>query len=73
LITREVGVEDRRTFVINTTTKGRKLAEQIRDHLTALEDAVSRRVTKSDVRGFLKVLSAVEEIAREATAERSRR
>jgi DNA-binding MarR family transcriptional regulator len=68
LITREVGIDDRRTFVINTTTKGRKLAAQIHEHLTALEDAVGRRITKDDLRGFLKVLSVVEEIARDATA-----
>jgi DNA-binding MarR family transcriptional regulator len=73
LITREVGIADRRTFVINTTTKGRRLAAQIHDHLTALEDAVGRRVTRDDVRGFLKVLRAVEDIARDATAERSAR
>jgi DNA-binding MarR family transcriptional regulator len=74
LITREVGVEDRRTFVINTTAKGRRIAAQVHHHLTALEEAVGRRITKEDVRAFLKVLGAVEEQAREATvAERSRR
>ena len=64
LITREVGVEDRRTFVINTTAKGRKVAAQIYRHLMALEDAVGRRVTKEDIRAFLHVLGAVEELAR---------
>jgi DNA-binding MarR family transcriptional regulator len=74
LITREVGVADRRTFVIDTTAKGRTVAAQVHQHLSALEDAVGRRVTKDDVRRFLKVLAAVEELAREATtAERSRR
>jgi len=74
LITREVGVADRRTFVIDTTAKGRTVAAQVHQHLSALEDAVGRRVTKDDVRKFLKVLAAVEELAREATtAERSRR
>jgi DNA-binding MarR family transcriptional regulator len=72
LITRAVGIEDRRTFVIDTTTKGRKLAAQIHDHLTALERTVGRRVTKDDIRGFLKVLSIVEEVARDTTAERRR-
>lgn len=74
LITREVGVDDRRTFIIDTTAKGRKVAAQVHRHLTALEQAVGRRVTKADVRTFLKVLAAVEELAREATrADRSRR
>jgi DNA-binding MarR family transcriptional regulator len=70
LITRQVGIEDRRTFVINTTTKGRKLAQRIHDHATALEEAVDRRVTKEDVRAFLKVLSVVEDVARESTEAR---
>ena len=70
LITREVGAEDRRTFVINTTAKGRKLAAHIHEHLTALEDAVGRRVTRTDLEGFLRVLSAVEDSAREATEKR---
>ena len=74
LITREVGKADRRTFVIDTTAKGRKVATQIHRHLTALEEAVSRRVTKDEVRAFLNVLTVVEELAREGTsAERSRR
>src|SRR3954465_10183385 len=34
-ITREVGTEDRRTFIIDTTTKGNKVALQVRDHLAA--------------------------------------
>jgi DNA-binding MarR family transcriptional regulator len=71
LITREVGTEDRRTFVINTTAKGRKLAARIHAHLTALEDAVGRHVTPRDVEGFQRVLSAVEAVARE-TIERRR-
>ncbi len=66
LITRVVGTEDRRTFIIDTTAKGRKVATQVHQHLTTLEEAVGRRVTKEEVRAFLKVLAAVEEEAREA-------
>src|SRR5437899_9023676 len=71
LITRQVGVEDRRTFVINTTAKGRRVAAQIHDHLTALEDAVGRRVTKEDISAFLEVLRAVEEVAHKTTRKRT--
>jgi DNA-binding MarR family transcriptional regulator len=67
LITREVGTEDRRTFIIDTTTKGNKVALQVRDHLAALESAVGRRVTVDEIRTFLKVLSAIEEQARQST------
>jgi len=74
LITREVGAHDRRTFVIDTTAKGRQLARQIRDHLAALEASVADRVTAAEVRTCLKVLSAVEHQAHESTlARRARR
>jgi DNA-binding MarR family transcriptional regulator len=65
LITREPGIEDRRTFVIDTTARGRKVAEQIYHHMAALEDAVGGRVTKADILACLKVLAAVEDLARE--------
>jgi DNA-binding MarR family transcriptional regulator len=67
LITREVGVDDRRTFVVDLTAKGRKVAVQVHEHLAALEDAVARRVTKEDVQAFLKVIDVVETVAREST------
>ena len=74
LITREVGTEDRRTFVVAPTVKGRKAARQVLDHLTALETAVGRRATAEELRAFLKVLAAIEDQAREATrAARVRR
>jgi len=66
-VTRAVGAADRRTFVITPTAKGRKVARQVHDHLTGLERAIARRVTSDDVRGFMKVIAAVEEEARRAT------
>jgi DNA-binding MarR family transcriptional regulator len=63
LITRTVGTEDRRTFVITPTAKGRRVARQVHDHLTDLERAIGRRVTIDDVRGFMKVIAAVEDEA----------
>ena len=63
LITREVGAHDRRTFVVDTTPQGRKVATRVYRHLTALEEAVGRRVTGKEVRAFVKVVAAVEEEA----------
>jgi DNA-binding MarR family transcriptional regulator len=63
LITREVGSSDRRTFVITPTVSGRQVARRVHRHLTDLEEAIARRVTPEDVRGFLKVIAAVEEEA----------
>jgi len=67
LITRHVGATDRRTFVIDTTAKGRRVARRVHRHLADLEAAVGRRVTSADVRACLKVLSAVEDEARRRT------
>jgi DNA-binding MarR family transcriptional regulator len=66
-ITREVGAHDRRTFVITPTTKGLQVARRVQRHLIDLEDAVGRRVTADDIRGFLKVAAAVEEEAHKRT------
>src|SRR5206468_1333478 len=60
LITRRVGEADRRTFVVDLTTKGRKLARRVERHLTQLERRVRLRVKAGDVDGFTKVLSALE-------------
>jgi DNA-binding MarR family transcriptional regulator len=67
LITRTVGATDRRTFVIATTARGRTVARRVRQHLMALEQAVSRRVTRAEVTAFLKVAAAVEEEAHART------
>jgi DNA-binding MarR family transcriptional regulator len=69
LITREPGTEDRRTFVVDLTAKGKPMARRVHAHLSALEAAVGRRVTSADVQGFLKVLAAVEEQAHAAGRE----
>jgi DNA-binding MarR family transcriptional regulator len=61
LITREVGKKDRRTFVIMLTAKGRKLARRVSRHLSDLERAVVWRVSAADMRGFNKVVAALEQ------------
>jgi DNA-binding MarR family transcriptional regulator len=65
LITRTVGETDRRTFVVRPTAKGRKLAQRVQRHLFALERAVTRRVSAADIRGFKKVVAALEQEAHE--------
>src|SRR5258708_31951735 len=67
LVTREVGADDRRTFVITPTAAGRRVARRVHRHLADLEHAVGRRVTADDVKGFMKVVSAVEEEAHKPT------
>jgi DNA-binding MarR family transcriptional regulator len=69
-ITREVGAQDRRTFVITPTAKGVRMAKRVHRHLADLEEAVGRRVTADDVKGFMKVVSAVEDEAHTRTRAR---
>jgi len=69
LITRTVGAEDRRTFLIAPTANGRVVAARVERHLAALEHAIARRVTAAEVRGFLTVVAAVEEEAHERTRQ----
>ena len=73
LITRAVGETDRRTFVVRPTAKGRKLAQRVRRHLSALERAVVRRVSAADVRGFNKVVAALEQEAYQRVGSRRAR
>ena len=63
LITRAVGETDRRTFVVKPTAKGRKLAQRVQRHLSALERAVVRRVNAADIKGFNRVVAALEQEA----------
>jgi DNA-binding MarR family transcriptional regulator len=73
LITRAVGAEDRRTFIITLTPKGQPIARRVHRRLTDLEDAIGRRVTADDVKGFLKVVAAVEDEAHRRTGDRKHR
>lgn len=67
LVTRTVGATDRRTFVITPTARGRDVASRVLRHLATLERTVVRRVTPTDLKGFLKVVRTVEEEARRLT------
>jgi DNA-binding MarR family transcriptional regulator len=63
LITRAVDEQDRRTFVITPTARGKTVAGRVKRHLRDLERAVARRVTADEIETFLKVVTAVEEEA----------
>jgi DNA-binding MarR family transcriptional regulator len=68
LITRTVGETDRRTFIVRPTAKGRKLAQRIQRHLSALERAVVHRVSATDIKGFNRVVAALEQEAHQRVA-----
>jgi DNA-binding MarR family transcriptional regulator len=71
LITRAVGTADRRTFVVTPTAKGRRVADRVHAHLVDLERTVAADASANDVRGFLKVIAAVEVHAHALTASRA--
>lgn len=70
LITRAVGETDRRTFIVKPTVKGRKLAQRVQRHLSALERAVVHRVSAADIKGFNRVVAALEQEAHQRVGSR---
>src|SRR5215216_1522072 len=73
LITRVAGKTDRRTFVVLPTANGRKLARRIKDHLSALERSVINRVSAADIKGFNRVVEALEQEAHQRCGSRGTR
>jgi len=51
---------DRLAFIVTLTAKGRKLAHRISSHLLELEREVARGVTAAEIKGFKKVVAALE-------------
>jgi len=72
-VTRTTSDRDRRTFVVATTARGRAVAARVHRHFRDIEAALARRVTPAEARVFLKVLSAMEELAHEAGRAAPRR
>ncbi len=62
-ITRVVHPEDRRSFLIGLTTRGRRQAGRVQAVIDALEAAIDRGVSERDLAGFRRVLDAVEAAA----------
>jgi DNA-binding MarR family transcriptional regulator len=73
LVTRAVGQKDRRTFVVRLTAKGRRLAQRVQRHLRSLERGVARRVSATDIKRFIKVLTALEQEAHDRVGSRRAR
>ncbi|HET9315405.1 MAG TPA: MarR family transcriptional regulator [Vicinamibacteria bacterium] len=66
LVKRQLRAEDRRSFSVELTPKGRQAAARAHKRLADLEGAVRQRVSASDLRGFQAV---VEALAKEAERE----
>ena len=59
LISRETLAEDRRSFSVRLTSKGRTAANQVQRHVEALEAAISKGIAKSDLEGFRRVMASI--------------
>ena len=61
LIARQVNPDDRRSFVIELSRRGRRLADQIQRYVDDIETQIGRRVSARELRGFRAVMSAIDE------------
>lgn len=67
-VTRETGRQDRRTFVVSLTRKGKPVAMETLRHLLDLERAVRRKFSGATLDAVVAVLAAIEEAANARTA-----
>lgn len=62
LIRRDPNPDDRRSFLVDITAKGRKLAGEVQAHVEALEKAIAKRVSPEQEAGFRAVMEAIQDV-----------
>ncbi|UCC72949.1 MAG: MarR family transcriptional regulator [Gemmatimonadota bacterium] len=62
LIRRAINAEDRRSFLIRLTRRGRLLADRINRIVEVLERRLANMVSARDMAGFAAVMSAIDEL-----------
>jgi DNA-binding MarR family transcriptional regulator len=67
-VIRETGTQDRRTFVVSLTRKGRRVAMETLRHLLHLEMAVRRKFSGATLGTVVAVLADIEEASNARTA-----
>ena len=70
LVARQANPADRRSFVIELSARGRRLADRIQCHVEELENQIGGRVSAKELKGFRAVMSAIEEATRVNLRER---
>jgi MarR family transcriptional regulator, organic hydroperoxide resistance regulator len=58
--TRRPNPDDRRSFLLDLTPEGKRIAEEVQQHVDKLEAAIARRVTAEEEAGFRAVMKAIE-------------
>jgi DNA-binding MarR family transcriptional regulator len=61
LIERKDNPEDKRSFLVGLTAKGKKSAARVNALVEEIEREIGKRVTKRDLEGFARVMEAVAE------------
>jgi len=61
LLQRQDNPEDKRSYLIGLTAKGRKAAARVNTLVEEIEREIGKRVTKRDLEGFNRVMQAVAE------------
>ena len=59
LIVRKVSAADRRSFLVELTPAGSRIAAKLDQYLELVERDLSSRVSESDLKGFMNVIQAV--------------
>ena len=72
LVARRANPEDRRSFLLELTAAGKKLAETVQTKVDALERAIARRVTKEQEEGFRAVMQAIHDVTQVNLVDRKR-
>jgi DNA-binding MarR family transcriptional regulator len=70
LIARRLNPDDRRSFLLELTAEGKRLAEEVQVRVEALERAIARRVTRQDEEGLRAVMEAIHEATNVTLVER---
>jgi MarR family transcriptional regulator, organic hydroperoxide resistance regulator len=62
LLTRQINANDRRSFTIELTAEGRKLAGKLQKMLEAFEQRIKDRATDKQIDGFRAVMQAIADV-----------
>jgi DNA-binding MarR family transcriptional regulator len=73
LLARRPNPDDRRSFLLDLTAEGRRVAEQVQTFVDALERGVAKRITAKDEEGFRAVMDAIHEVTEVTLVDRGKK